>query len=123
MWERRREVTRGGGSLEKPQPRRHLLKLKLVAILSSTRRNAVTMVTAGQTGGLDYPERLHRVPLTPRFIQSPADLTLKTLSGPGSSSLTEIHRPAPQTEGKKKGFFQVQIPSGSAAFWSRGNFP
>lgn len=97
-----------GGSLEnrglestggrKKKIVRHFLKLKLGAISSSARREAVAMATAGQTGGLDYPERLRRVPLTPRFIPSPADLTLRP--GPGSSRLSKIHLPVSQTEGK-----------------------
>lgn len=110
MWEQQRGE--GGGSLENLHPRqclestrggggknvRHVLKLKLVAILSSARRETVTMVTAGQTGGLDCPERLRRVPLTPALHSFSGRFDTQTLPGPGSSSLTEIHLPASQTK-------------------------
>ena len=69
------------------------------------------MVTAGQAGGLNYPERLHGVPLTPRSFTHRFDT--QTLSGAGSPPSSEIH-PLPSRSRK-----ETDLEFKSAAFSSR----
>lgn len=66
------------------------------------------MVTAGPAGGLNYPERLHGVPLTRRSFTHSFDT--QTLSGARSPAFPETHPLLSQTGSKTWTLFKVHIP-------------